>query len=108
MDTYWYAREVGETFWVMDCDEEKYRVCSEDCKWIDIADCVDVVDGSENIIDIKEARVLQRVANIFSTKPDTFERFDLPVELMESYKDFIDAKNKLNDILKEYGFEELL
>lgn len=118
MPTYWYASKIGEKFWVKDSESEheydSYVVCQPDdatfksWQWIDKIDCVEVIDGREHIISMKEAKILQRVANVFSIRPDSFEKFDLPSEFMLAYKSYLNAKDSFNTILKHYEFDELL
>ena len=64
---------------------------------------------NEKKLSLADLRNFQKSINVFNIKPASWNVFedDIPDEIIDSWKNFIDAKKSFNQILKKHNIEEV-
>ena len=57
---------------------------------------------SNKDIDLEQLKKLHSAGGIAYARPSSFDVFDIPEDLLTSWKDFIESKDKYDEMLKKY------
>lgn len=67
-----------------------------------------MTDAINKKITLDEMRNLQRVAGIMEYEPSSYDQIDIPADLMDAWKRFVEVKKDFNEVLERYNFNKII